>query len=277
MPSSFVIILRARSDSRLPYGHGHALHAWYLSNIAAKDERFSALLHAWPGPKPFALSLVYPLREPEDDCRDALAVSRGDQYWFRLGVLDEQDERAFLPAHGSSVRLLGCDFEVEQLASTGHPFAFAESYETLAFAKPAKKFLWRFHSPTAIRAGNVNLPLPMMQAVVRGLLRRWNQYASCKIGIPEGSLVAAPVLARYRLETSVLPYPKTNQIGFVGECLVDVQSRVPDKHRAALGSLFLLAGYTGVGYKTTMGMGLVSVERIDAPRRRKKRVATASA
>ena len=126
-----------------------------------------------------------------------------------------------------------------------------------------------FHTPTAFssNARNVTSLFPTPELVFRSLGRRWNVYAgSCGTIAAErlDELCAALRVMHYSLTTrSVRLAPHMTTKGFVGTCEYSVGRTTPEQRRL----LRLLAGFAffaGVGLRTTMGMGQVTL----APRHR---------
>jgi CRISPR/Cas system endoribonuclease Cas6 (RAMP superfamily) len=71
-------------------------------------------------------------------------------------------------------------------------------------------------------------------------------------------LESGVMVSRHRIETSILNFKQgSRQIGFVGEVLFGVQrGLIPPEAQAGLGLLAAFAFYSGVGIKTTTGMGM---------------------
>jgi CRISPR-associated endoribonuclease Cas6 len=104
-------------------------------------------------------------------------------------------------------------------------------------------------------------PEPLL--VWDSLLRTWNRYAPDTFTIEKQTLRTflrsfVTVSACDDLATHTLHYPKYTQKGFTGICRYQVDG--DDTHAGQLTALAEFARYSGVGYKTTMGMGQVRIK-----------------
>jgi CRISPR-associated endoribonuclease Cas6 len=95
----------------------------------------------------------------------------------------------------------------------------------------------------------------------------WNTYAPTSLHIEKlalrDSLLHYLVLTSCSLSTHTLHNAKYTQKGFCGHCTYALQDI--NEWAAQITRLAAFAPFAGVGYKTTMGMGQVSVDlhRID--------------
>ena len=77
------------------------------------------------------------------------------------------------------------------------------------------------------------------------------------------------IVSRYTLETRYLPSSKFGQSGFQGNVTYEVKGIPTSPEAAWLSPLARFALFSGVGYKTTMGMGQARCTNIaQAPLRR---------
>lgn len=258
MPAALVI----ECTGEVRQANGTQLHGFVFSVFQRLNDRLAEALHD-ERRKPFTLS---PLLDAEfrpvwSGPLDA------DRYvgtcWLRVTILDDGLARA-LPGWlaGASLRglsLAGQALEVRSVtADPAHPLAGVASYEELFMAGPGTHVDLRFLTPTSLRLGGNNLPLPEPVGLFRGYYHRWNAFSP--IPAPPDVLAAietgAPLaLSRHRLTTSVYPLSPASQIGFVGQATFRLKTADGDL-AAWLAALARLAFFAGSGYKTTMGMGL---------------------
>jgi CRISPR-associated endoribonuclease Cas6 len=244
---------------------GKALHAYILRLICNVDPTMGEELHDLNQLKPFTIS---PIQGPVTVQGRSLLFHQTQDYWFRvtsyeaqvshcLGVLEAQP-----PAH---LRLLQGDFIVQRVTSDhrAHPWAHRSSYEALYEAMQhqalaATRLALTFLSPTAFRSQGRTLLLPLPRLIFTSLLERWNRYAPFPLPPVILEAVEAGVdLTRYTLRTQMLDFDRYRQAGFVGDCEFLVHRDLPAALRQHLELLAAFALFSGVGYKTTMGMGQV--------------------
>lgn len=116
----------------------------------------------------------------------------------------------------------------------------------------------RFLTPTAFKSQGRYLNLPSTHLIVQNLVRKWNGcITECPIEDVDGQGVEA-LAAGLRLRSFHLRdrmyYLKGSSIpGFVGE--ITLENRLTGFQRQLADALLLFADYSGIGIKTTLGMG----------------------
>src|SRR5205807_6283024 len=116
----------------------------------------------------------------------------------------------------------------------------------------------RFASPTAFSLGDRRFGLfPEARLVWDSLMRSWNFYAPEVLRLDKVELrafVGKQIFVEdYHLQTETRRFPTYSQKGFVGTCTYHV--KVKDSYAPQVAALAEFARYSGIGYKTTMGMG----------------------
>ena len=94
-------------------------------------------------------------------------------------------------------------------------------------------------------------------------MRSWNRYAPEVLRIDKLAMrdfvTRNVTVSEYNLHTTCLYFPKYAQKGFIGTCSYSIQETT-DGSAPQLSALAEFARYSGVGYKTTMGMGQARIE-----------------
>lgn len=125
---------------------------------------------------------------------------------------------------------------------------------------PPRRIDFTFRSPVAFHAQSALVPFPMPDLLFGSLVDRWN--AACEIKLhPDTRRYAAECVAvrRYRMSTMYLrfedsPYtPITGGIGFVSYAAF----RGDEYWRRIISALAGFAAYSGVGIRTTVGLGQI--------------------
>lgn len=115
-----------------------------------------------------------------------------------------------------------------------------------------------FASPTAFRSGGIHVPVPMPGLVFGSLVDRWNAFSS--VQLPDDMRAfgeTAVAVSRYQLRTESLQHKgNATMIGAIGVVTYTAMER--DRYWLAVMNLLAdFALYSGVGIKTTSGMGQV--------------------
>jgi len=141
---------------------------------------------------------------------------------------------------------------------TQSPWACLTSFSNLlASAGRERKLRLAFLSPTTFRsAGQRNLLFPRPSLVFGSLLAKWNAHApaSLSIDLREEDLSRIRV-SGYQLVTRMLDFGSYQELGFCGRVTYECHADLPDGQVRALNALAAFAFFSGVGAKTTMGMG----------------------
>ena len=254
---SHVVLVRADSalDDTRPR-LGREIHALFLSLIAQVDGSLAGLLHDSPALKPFAVS--------------PLVWERPPWAWFRFAMYAPTVGEAYLEAllrgHLREIRLGKIVFTVERVFQhpSEHPWARTSTYETLwrkhmcSPTRPDDRIRLEFLTPTTFRAEQRTTPLPQPDLVFGSLLAKWNAFSPRPLnGAVTAYASAGLSVTRYALETEMLDLGRNRrQVGFCGVC----EFAGAKGHEEDLRAIRMLADYSffaGVGYKATMGMGMV--------------------
>lgn len=205
-------------------------------------------LHKHPAPKPYTLLPYYTELE-------------GHLAGLRVSALTDEAAAVLLQSwrlaqQGNNTLHLGPQplrvTTVEQIAGP--------DYAAIAMVEPGPQVTLRILSPASFHQGPGDLPLPLPANVWRGPFGNWQAFAPAHLALPgdwlEWCAEKVFVVAHRVYTVPVSLDHRESFIGFVGEATFKA---LDDKllYQAALQSLARLAPYSGIGRKTTMGMGAV--------------------
>jgi hypothetical protein len=211
-------------------------------------------LHSHLSPKPFSLVPLY----TED----------GDLAGVRLSSIVKRATELLLECWGhvrQNGRLLTLGkqkFWVRDVVSVAGP-SFAE----LAATQPNTHLELRFLSPTALRQGPVSLLLPLPVNVFSWPMRVWQSFAPPTLALPgewPDWCAQNIFVAQHQIKTATVAISRRESFtGFVGNVQFRAVTRHPeaDLYLSVWQALAGLATFSGVGPKTTIGMGAVEVIR----------------
>lgn len=272
---ALVLKLIALDDGALPGTLGELAHAAFYATVQTADPALAAQIHDAQERKAFSLSPLYGYWESPQDHQ--IHVGVGQEGWLRVSLLDDRLFAVFVrhllldgPVQRAALRLGRIRFAVtEALGNPGsHPWVGYTTLEALA-ALDATPDRWvlDFASPTAIRWGDADngvrrvelFPLPRM--AIAGLRKRWDDWTGQQWGRPFEEWVERNVVIGriWRWETQTFPYRKQQYQGGLGRLEYRLLDTRDGERAAHLNRLLALAFYTGIGYKTTHGLGQVRI------------------
>ena len=265
---ALVIKLIAQESGTLPGSVGELAHAAFHAAVQAGDPTLSAQMHDAQTRKDFSLSPLFGFWQSHRDRH--IHVNQGQEGWLRVGLFNTELFRVFmqhlLGSHRPGIRLGDVQFAIsEALGSPGsHPWC---GYTTLAdlaaMQETPSRWVLSFESPTAFSWGKSDRGtrrieiFPQPRRVAAGLRSRWDKWTGQKWGRDFEEWVERNVIVGqvWRWETEVFPFQRQIYLGGTGK----LEYRLLDDSRpdctAHLNRLLHLAFYTGVGYKTTHGLG----------------------
>ncbi|HJT56779.1 MAG TPA: CRISPR system precrRNA processing endoribonuclease RAMP protein Cas6 [Ktedonobacteraceae bacterium] len=267
---------------------GSQAHAAFLDIVRQNDPALAEALHRPNQRRPFTVGLLQGFnhlsaRQLEEAVmkNQKVLVSPGQVYWLRITMLDAAIFGMFVHhlitrPRTMLIRLGDASFEISRLIgssdSTGNanPWAAYSSFEELGTqTRVQKHYTFEFASPTAFSKGQKSwgkllklFPEPAL--VFESLAKQWETFAPLHVRMTAKSLSIQDFVAwceeyvlisRYSLETCYLPGSKFGQTGFQGTVTYEVKGARTDPEAIWLTPLSRFALFSGVGYKTTMGMG----------------------
>ncbi|NWJ47059.1 MAG: CRISPR-associated endoribonuclease Cas6 [Chloroflexi bacterium] len=273
---SVLIHLRATAAGQINSFAGYLAHAAFLDLLRQVDPALSQTLHNLNQRKPFTLSSLLDLENGIRQTEGGLKISPSRLYQLRLTSLSPEIFNTFtarffsLDSSQLKVRVGEMLFQVVRIEGSGDShWVGRNSFEQLAEAPQARAWTFQFASPTAFSLGEqdwggrkFNL-FPDPGNLFDSLAGGWNDFA------PEGFLTIDKselrqyvekylVVSGYHCQTELIQFKQHQQLGFTGQVSYKLMEKQPSPTLLqTLNRLAALALYTGVGYKTTMGMGQV--------------------
>jgi CRISPR-associated endoribonuclease Cas6 len=228
------------------------LHGLFFSLISGD---LASLLHdGFKDIKPFSLF-----------CREMFKPQKVKTLNLEINLLEDSLIPRFLSAlilgqRGAFLNLSSQKVEVE-LDGIISPQKWLKPYHSLVEVDsiPSKVGV-KFLSPTTFRRYNCDLPFPLPELLFRGLVKRWLSFSKLPIGVDLREYYQRVEIERYNLKTRKVEFSGGGKLTtFVGSVVYNL-SGVEDSE--AQRWLFILLRYSlwsGIGRKTTMGLGKVSL------------------
>ncbi|MFC4908490.1 CRISPR-associated endoribonuclease Cas6 [Actinomadura gamaensis] len=261
MPARIIVHLEptgARPPVPPPHT-GPAVNAAFLAALRDfGEDDLSSALHETRPPKPFSLT-------PLLDERDRPAGASGGVR-FEVGVLVDSLTAPILQALAATgnVRVARCVYRVAAVGvGRAEPFS-----DLAAAARPVERWTLRIATPVAFftaREEGVRRvrPFPESEWVFADLYRKWNAFApEAALDESTGQAIRQNLeVADYRLTMAEhllkagVP-PARGSIGTITYRVADTRRSTPEA-RAGLDALVRFSAYSGIGDRTTIGMGHV--------------------
>lgn len=271
---ALVIRLTAQKSGNMPATQGHLAHAAFLDILRQVDPAVSQAIHDNKnGRKPFTIS---PLHGYGHGRAGKLHVKAGQEGWLRVTLLDPALFHTFIShfLQGSTrpvIRLENIPFHVSEILTSPNSHSQAgtvnlqhlqHKWETMADLSPHLTIPMNFRTPTAFSLRNGRFRhmhiLPDPALVFGELAGYWERLADnspiSRDAVREFAAYGT-VVSRHRIQTHMVQFRKSKQIGFAGIVHFLIQDKENQPMVRYLNQLADLAFYTGIGSKTGQGMG----------------------
>ena len=197
----------------------------------------------------FGVNIVYNLSDPKEMEEDLSLLSKA----MKLLQLD------YLGGHGAPLQM-------EPLGS--HSVENGLQLLLAAREDPASRTRLWFRTPCAFKQAGRYAIYPQEFLLLQSLVLHWNTaFPDCQLSDPDAldAILRGLRIRDYSLHTVSYPIKNTCIPGFVGSAVVEARLALP---LLELWNVLLsFAPYGGIGIKTTLGMGGVSVEPLAPPQR----------
>lgn len=267
---SLVLNLTALNPGVLNGAAGELSHAAFYAAVQAVDPALSQRMHDAQERAAFTLSPLYGYwRSPQDKL---IRINTGQPGFLRVTLLDDELAGIFLRAMQRPplpVLRIG-DVELGVIGALGapgsHPWSgYTTLQELAALDEAADAWTVEFASPLAINWGKLpngnrrTLTFPMPRIAIAGLRTRWDKLTGSTWGLAfeewvERNIVVSRV---HYWRNESFRFQQQNFTGGVGKLDYQVLNPSPHANVVHFERLLRLAFYTGIGYKTTYGLGQV--------------------
>ena len=197
----------------------------------------------------FGVNIVYNLSDPKEMEEDLSLLSKA----MKLLQLD------YLGGHGAPLQM-------EPLGS--HSVENGLQLLLAAREEPASRTRLWFRTPCAFKQAGRYAIYPQEFLLLQSLVLHWNTaFPDCQLSDPDAldAILRGLRIRDYSLHTVSYPIKNTCIPGFVGSAVVEARLALPLLE--LWNALLSFAPYGGIGIKTTLGMGGVSVEPLAPPQR----------
>ncbi len=284
----FSLLLRLEPEEAgqvLP-GSGSHIQAAFLDLVRQGDSALADGLHRPNQRRPYTLSLLKGFHHlTETALEEAIQhqqpvdVAPGQHYWLRITMLKPRIfelflQRLLLSPQNFALRIGTASFRISRFLATEqepHPWVDYTTFARLMQEASMVRTHYRleFASPTAFSKGQCHwgkqlMLFPGAADVFESIARLWEGFAPEPFRLAQQDLTPDDVatwcnenmiVTYYELKTRYLPSRKFGMTGFLGHVTYEVKGSMHDPIAHWLTPLARFALFSGVGYKTAMGMG----------------------
>jgi len=255
------LFLRPLGEGPVASGGGQRFMAAFLDLLRDADPEMAQNLHDSRGQKPFTVS--YLLGDFPSEGAQEVLLDPEKEYVLRITTFDvrlgEIWENIVLPGvEGRRVRIGRESFLVTGFTHEEESLAEIYRRHIIEGRDLPGRLVLRFHTPTAFRSGRSNFLFPLPRLVWLSLNKSWSMVAPVDLGKDLHLWAEREIrVSKYELRTRILHFDRYRQVGFTGFCEYHL---IPsDQERLRIYRLLAdFSRYSGLGMKTTMGMGQVT-------------------
>lgn len=255
--------LKTTKSNQIPAWLGKAVHGEFLAGLKRLNPVLSAAIHDGSGMKPFTTSNLDGM-----SVRGSIATIRpGQKLSIRFSTLHPQLSALLINALvpqwvNDGLKLHDQPLQVTAVRTTAEEDVWCDALhfdQLLDEAGETDHLRMEFVSPTAFRAtARHYIPLPQPELVFASLLDRWNRFAPFQLPRELYEQFRSSIAVEEAdIHTDTVNFARggrTNVIGFTGR--VTFRLFVKDREaRRQIAALAAFARFSGVGAKTTMGLG----------------------
>jgi CRISPR-associated endoribonuclease Cas6 len=285
---SLLLRLHAIEPGQVAPGAGHQVQAAFLDLVHQADPPLAEWMHRPNQRRPYTVGLLQGFNhltkaevEEARSRQQAVPVQPGQTYWLRISILDATVFGSFARylirnPRTLTVRIGDVHFEISRLvhapdaAISASSWVAYSSFADLCIPSPTQgRYSFEFATPTAFSRGQKSWGkmlkvFPESHYVFESLARQWEAFAPVEFRMEAHGLALNRliewceehvIVTHYTLETGYLSFSRFGQVGFQGTVTYEIKGPPTASEAQWLSPLARFALFSGIGYKTTMGMG----------------------
>jgi CRISPR-associated endoribonuclease Cas6 len=260
---SVVVILRAKRDGIIPIYPGKKIHGLFFNILKNANEELAYRLHSNINNKAFTVSsfLGHNIDEP-------MKIINGRKYYIRITFLEDNIFNLFTTimlknkVFKKEIAIENIEFSIVKILfdkTESKWSGFLTSEELLNINDYNNKITLNFYTPTLFRDGDKHVRYPVADKIFISLFNKFNKYSTFKLDEKIKDEFSNIEILRKRIRRKKVFFNNFYLEGFTG----DVEFVIPESNLELIKTVNILsefAFYSGVGYKTTMGLGQVRRE-----------------
>ncbi|UOF92505.1 CRISPR system precrRNA processing endoribonuclease RAMP protein Cas6 [Fodinisporobacter ferrooxydans] len=238
-------------DHRRNGNINEAIHGWLFHRLKVTSPSLADQIHNMRI-KPFAIDAI---------SKKGTVLTSGKRISASICIFSPQYSHSI---SDSLTHALGKDYEIGRVGVKFDQMSVKrkQTYEQLieeSFSRDYEQVQVTFVSPTSFRREGVQILYPSPELVLQSLHNRWKEFCPVKTTNMDTKWEERFVVSRYQLQTKLVVFDKYPIVGCVGN-IQYTRSKHANYYQDKLAhALFQFGTYSGVGYKTTMGLGRMHV------------------
>lgn len=262
--SAVTLHLKPQHNAYIPAWLGRAAQANFLQALESVHPTLSQAIHDAPGAKPFTSSNLTGARKQGNMIQLGQSNALRLRYTtlhpqlttiFHQGILPQWN-KGEISLHDQPLQVVDIQVGNDDKGLSGR----VDYTQLIDCASTQNTVTMSFASPTSFkRTGGYFTPLPQPELVFSSLLDRWNAFAPFRLPDTLYDLFHADIaILDVHIQTETLTFARGQKgtvPGFIGK--VTYRFSRDKGQRRYLQALASFAKYSGVGVKTTVGMGQV--------------------
>ncbi|MFB0566142.1 MAG: CRISPR-associated endoribonuclease Cas6 [Candidatus Aminicenantaceae bacterium] len=261
MIGSIVIKLKPLGEIKVTGHGGENLYKLVLNILNEKDEHIAREVH---DSKKVELVTVSPLLKGVKSTHGHTYLNPFQSASFRVTYLKEElvgplingfllfsDKAEPLPFSSGEVLIDKVDWQ------KGNNSIFTSFEEIFSCAQTEKTIALEFCSPTLFYSRRKEKLFPIPKLVFSSLLKKWEAFSEIEIPSNIGEELKKIRVTQFRLKTEHVHFSEQTIPGFMGKVWYELEEEFSKETKKALNALGNFAFYSGIGYKTSLGMGQV--------------------
>jgi CRISPR-associated endoribonuclease Cas6 len=272
MLAKFPIYTRFLNGGKLCGRGGEAVYGFLLHQVAKISEKYAQYLHDSKGVKPISISPLILERGCDGwELKDGyLHIKEGVNARIIISALDETTISILMKAlidiykQKEVVNIGGIKGVIEEVCIKEKEGAKFERYaELIKKAKKNREVTFKFLTPTSFRQKGIQATFPLPEHVFLSLLSTWNAFSEVKIPESIKEKFKSIGVSQYHLYSEMWNFSKYKILGCRGSVEYAFKNNFTEGELKILNALSRFANFSGVGYKRTMGMGMVEVQNVE--------------
>ena len=257
---SVIVKFKTKENVFFKYFPGESLHGMLFQILNKRDIKQADRLHNQYEVKPFTISPIIPYPRWQ---QGKMKLAAGKEHFFRITFLEEEWYQLFMSYflhHNNKLQLQGADIEITKVVTNSEQdkrCQCLEYQELREKAKPHSNIKFKVHSTTTFRVGDRHIIFPAPNYLFHNLLNKWQMFGDEKLSL-ENKDFEKVYVSRYDLQSTMEKFRDYPIKGFKGSCEYELDSTLSKQKKREINLLFDFAFYSGIGYKTTMGLGQVA-------------------
>ena len=127
-----------------------------------------------------------------------------------------------------------------------------------------QRWLVRFLSPTTFRRNDIDLPFPLPELVFKGLVKRWNTFSPTPVGVDLRPFYNLVKVSSFSLKSQRVEFSNGGKLtAFRGFAVFNLSLVRDGEARRWFSILLKFSNWSGIGRKTTMGLGKVLAKPLE--------------